>query len=277
MQRNRILPEGSPVWQPSGFFVKSGINMKFSRINETTINCYLSQEDLASSGIDLDDIMERKSNAMEYLHRVILEAAREENFRLDGGVTTMQIRAMMDGSLSLTLSCQDPGEMAGSTADPAGAARSDGSDAGVFLNGTQDASGAPASGNVEAAMEAAGPAGSSAQDSMNRKVAEALNPPRKKKGGCFCYSFASLSDVITCCRNIPESASLNTSLWQNRENGDYYLLVSSAGDEVKFEKTILAMNEFGVFSDAPTEMIAYIREHEKCILKENAAAQLVRL
>ena len=78
--------------------------MKFSRINETTIRCYLTREDLESSGINLDDIMERKTNAMEYLRRVIMEAAREENFQLDGAVNTMQIRAMMDGSLALTIS-----------------------------------------------------------------------------------------------------------------------------------------------------------------------------
>ena len=87
--------------------------MKFSRINETTIRCYLTREDLESSGINLDDIMERKTNAMEYLRRVIMEAAREENFQLDGAVNTMQIRAMMDGSLALTISS---GELSKSTA-----------------------------------------------------------------------------------------------------------------------------------------------------------------
>ena len=46
--------------------------MKFSRINETTIRCYLTREDLDSSGINLYDIMERKTNAMEYLRRVIM-------------------------------------------------------------------------------------------------------------------------------------------------------------------------------------------------------------
>ena len=39
----------------------------------------------------------------------------------------------------------------------------------------------------------------------------------------------------------------------------------------------MAMNEFGTFSDAPAETVAYIMEHERCILRENAAAQLARL
>ena len=91
--------------------------MKFSRINETTIRCYLTREDLESSGINLDDIMERKTNAMEYLRRVIMEAAREENFQLDGAVNTMQIRAMMAGSLALTISSGEPGALSAETSD----------------------------------------------------------------------------------------------------------------------------------------------------------------
>ena len=91
--------------------------MKFSRINETTIRCYLTREDLESSGINLDDIMERKTNAMEYLRRVIMEAAREENFQLDGAVNTMQIRAMMDGSLALTISSGEPGALSAEISD----------------------------------------------------------------------------------------------------------------------------------------------------------------
>lgn len=253
--------------------------MKFSRINDTTINCYLSQEDLASSGINLDDIMERKTNAMEYLRRVILEAAREENFRLDGGVTTMQIRAMMDGSLSLTLSCTDPGAAGAPQNNEAAetAESSSGTGADLLLDAVRSTTGQVAGADADAAMEAAGGSGQKGTG-MERKVAEALHRlPRQEKKSLFCYTFASLSDVIDCCRKIPETAELNTSLWQNRENGDYYLFASSAGDEVKFEKTILAMNEFGVFSDAPSETVAYIREHETCILKENAAAQLMRL
>ena len=260
--------------------------MKFSRINETTIGCYLSQEDLASSGINLDDIMERKANAMEYLRRVILEAAKAENFRLDGGVTTMQIRAMMDGSLSLTLSCTEPG---GDT--PAGAKgtglfelpeengqgtnRKNAQDP-VSVEGGQEKNGQSLPG-LDAVLAAAQGHAEENATGMNRKVAEALNPPHPGKRNIFCYIFRSLADAIECCRRIPDTAKLKSSLWQDRGDGAYYLFLSSDGDEVLFEKTILAMNEFGTFSDAPAETVAYIMEHERCILKENATAQLVNL
>ncbi len=279
-----ILPEGQPQAAFRLFNIRE--NMKFSRINETTIGCYLTQEDLAGSGINLDDIMERKEKAMEYLRHVILEAAKAENFRLDGGVTTMQIRAMMDGSLSLTLSCTQP---EGTT--PAEAGNTDlfripgGTAQGTKPQGTQEPLPGPAGGQgntpktpgLDEVLAAAQGHAEEKTAGMDRKVAEALNPPRAGKRGLFCYIFRSLADAIECCRKIPDTAKLNSSLWQDRGDGAYYLFLSSAGDEVLFEKTILAMNEFGTFSDAPAETVAYIMEHERCILKENAAAQLVNL
>ena len=259
--------------------------MKFSRINETTIRCYLTREDLESSGINLDDIMERKTNAMEYLRRVIMEAAREENFQLDGAVNTMQIRAMMDGSLALTISSGEPGALSAETSDVPDLFRS--LVAGL-TEGRQEADAAKQQGTpssdagenpagTDTAMAAMPRQEKSDSASMNRKAAEALNPPRERKHSTFCYIFRSIADAGECCRKIPDTAALQSSLRQDRGDGAYYLFLSSAGDEIRFEKTILAMNEFGTFSDAPAETVAYIMEHERCILRENAAAQLARL
>lgn len=160
--------------------------MKFSRINETTIRCYLTREDLESSGINLDDIMERKTNAMEYLRRVIMEAAREENFQLDGAVNTMQIRAMMDGSLALTISSGEPGALSAETSDVPDLFRS--LVAGL-TEGRQEADAAKQQGTpssdagenpagTDTAMAAMPRQEKSDSASMNRKAAEALNPPR---------------------------------------------------------------------------------------------------
>ena len=39
--------------------------MKFRKINETTINCIITQDDLKKHGINLDDLFDRKKNAVE--------------------------------------------------------------------------------------------------------------------------------------------------------------------------------------------------------------------
>ena len=51
--------------------------MKFRKINETTINCIITQDDLKEHGINLDDLFDRKN---EYEKRLYIH----ENIRTSG-------------------------------------------------------------------------------------------------------------------------------------------------------------------------------------------------
>lgn len=210
--------------------------MKFSRINANTINCIITQDDLKENEIDLDDLLQRKPKAMDYLRRVILEAAHAENFTITGEFTSMQIRIMKDQSISLTLS-------QGKRPEPGKPEETQNTNGDFLKNAAK---------NLTAAGNAA-----------NRYYA---------------FTFPTMADAIECCRDIPDAAKLPSSLYEDEEDGVYYLFFRSPGDdEVKFEKTILAMNEFGTFVEAAPEAVAYIMEHKKCILKENAAGHLAKL
>ena len=81
--------------------------MKFRKINETTINCIITQDDLKKHGINLDDLFDRKKNAVEFIRGVILKAANSVNLSMKNDYTSMRISVLPDRSVSLTIS-QDP-------------------------------------------------------------------------------------------------------------------------------------------------------------------------
>ncbi len=83
--------------------------MIIRRVNDTTINCIITQEDLQERGIGIDDLFDKKKEAVEYIRSVIAQAARKENFDVGAEFTTMRLSILPDSSVSLTLS-QDPGE-----------------------------------------------------------------------------------------------------------------------------------------------------------------------
>ena len=56
--------------------------MKFRKINDTTINCIITQDDLKKHGIDLDDLFDRRKNAVEFIRRIILKAASSVNLNI---------------------------------------------------------------------------------------------------------------------------------------------------------------------------------------------------
>ena len=49
--------------------------MKFRKINESTINCIITQDDLKKHGIDLDDLFDRKKNAVEFIKAIIAKGS----------------------------------------------------------------------------------------------------------------------------------------------------------------------------------------------------------
>lgn len=80
--------------------------MIFRRIDSKTVNCIITPQDMENHGIRLNDLFERKEQAMEFLHMIVGEAQRRVNFKPDGAVTSMQMTVLPDHSVSLTLSEQ---------------------------------------------------------------------------------------------------------------------------------------------------------------------------
>ena len=78
--------------------------MIFKRINENTVNCHISKEDLQESGIRIDDLLMQKKETLQNLRDAVQRAAVQENFTLDGHFNTMQLAVLRDSSISLTLS-----------------------------------------------------------------------------------------------------------------------------------------------------------------------------
>ena len=65
--------------------------MKFRKINDNTINCIITQDDLRKHGINLDDLFDRKKNAVEFIKAIILKAARSVNLNIKNEYTSMRL------------------------------------------------------------------------------------------------------------------------------------------------------------------------------------------
>ena len=84
--------------------------MKIRRINENTISCIITPEDLRENGFRIDDFFDRKKEAVDFIRQAVVKAARSENFKLEGELTTMRISILPDHSLSLLITREDSRE-----------------------------------------------------------------------------------------------------------------------------------------------------------------------
>ena len=219
--------------------------MKFRKINDTTINCIITQDDLKKHGIDLDDLFDRKKNAVEFIKRIILKAASSVNMNMKNDYTSMRISVMPDQSVSLTIS-QDPVESS-------------------KIKEHKDLASGSLSGS-----------GKDREKAADRAAQKAVGDT--SKSGTYVFRFYSIMDTLSSCRILRTCPGLKSSLYFVRESGFYYLVISrdvDAGEE--YDSTVLRINEFADMVSCSDTTLAYIREHSDCILRKRAVQQISEL
>ena len=236
--------------------------MEIRKINDTTIRCIITQQDLEEYEIDLDDLIEHRPRAMQFLRSVMDEAARKENVRVDGPFTSMQIRVLKDHSICLTLT-------QGLQPDLLNALREIAANLSAMVQADneeehRESSSGKTDGTPEFPFLTDDKSGAPAPDSP------AFAEEKDSGGSVYVFVCDTLEDVIAGCRCIPDLEQQDTSLYYLEEDRAYYLMVLPGGCESGYERALLSMNEFGDFYELTAPETAFITEHGTCILKENA-------
>lgn len=80
--------------------------MKFRRIDEDTIRCIVSKEDMQEYGIVLEDFFKNKGKIHDFLHEIVERAEQEVGYEPKEGLLSMQIIPISQNTISITFSEQ---------------------------------------------------------------------------------------------------------------------------------------------------------------------------
>lgn len=242
--------------------------MKIKRINENTISCTITPEDLKANGFELDDFFDRKKEAVEFIRQTVAQIAISENFDLQGELTTMRVSVLPDHSLNLLITREDTKD--GATSEVRRLARS------IFDSLVSKA--AEKAGKEEADQE------SSPSDSLMKSLlsgnkekndSDTEEQPAEKQfpviGDSFMFSFYSVRDAMDCCKLFAGAGHVDSSLYYLREDDIYFLVVRRTGETLDgFEKCVLSANEFGELVTSEEQYIAFVTEHGLPIARGHA-------
>lgn len=78
--------------------------MRFQKINDNVIRCTMTQEEMKVQGINIDDLMDDRAKAEEFLQYVLTKARYEVDFVTSGDVLNVQLSVMKDGEVSMMIS-----------------------------------------------------------------------------------------------------------------------------------------------------------------------------
>ena len=70
--------------------------MKYKKINDATVQCIVSADDMSEYGLTLSDIFERNERGEEFLRDIIERAHEEVGYQINNGNIAMQITPLKD-------------------------------------------------------------------------------------------------------------------------------------------------------------------------------------
>ena len=290
--------------------------MEFKRINKDTVTCIITEDDMFEQGIKLEDLFEKKKEAMDFLHEVMKKAEEEVDYKPTGSFLPLQITVLPDHSISLTLTenaSASFGEILKNLTEKAGITipKNVLEDIGdsvdeerlnrlneylkslkQFTNSVKNIMGEngltdlseteKVSVNNEATVDSTKNKADKITTDASKK---AVDPEKKRKKDLqrlkfheYIFKFSDLKTVIDFSTKVPKDVQIGSSLFKDPVNGEYFLDLMRKDEDPKVFASLFTMAyEFGHFEASNQHVIAHIKESYNCIIKDDAVKEMSTL
>lgn len=221
--------------------------MKFERVDDKTVRCFISNEELAGYQIDYKDFVMRSEKAREVVREIIEQATEEVGYRPPQFAFDMSIMMMPDQGLVLTFSESDPLE------------EKNGSKIMEYLKEMK-----------KALQNNVGEAGTlKTQEKPEQKVEQ----PKLEQPMQGIFEFANLGAVMELACAVPGNLRVHSELY--RMNDRYYLYVEKgAASYQRYSKFCVQALEFAGLYGAEQQKYLFLKEHGECLIAEKALKKL---
>ena len=214
--------------------------MKYKKINDATVQCIISAEDMLEYGLTLADIFERNEKGEGFLRDIIERAHDEIGYQINGENIAMQITPLKDKGLVVTFTDESPMG---------------------FKDILQ---------HLKDVLQGVSDEVSRQEQEAAREQESVFDENRRM------FVFASLYQVMQYTASIPNTLSVKSHLY--KEGDVYYLLLEKNRMSYKTFNKISAQGvEFANLIAVSEERMQYLEEHGECLIADRAVSRLRRI
>lgn len=220
--------------------------MKIERIDEKTVKCYISNEELEELDITYKDFITRSDKAKEVVEDIIEQAVEEVGYKPPQFAMDMQIMMMPDKGMVLTLSERTPEDLKNHPVLK------------EYLKEVQKTLDEHFS---EIATKAKEETDTSAPSQQERVPDFAV------------FEFDSLRNISDYVRLLPKNLRVVSSLY--RLGNKYYLYLQKGNASYqRYSRACIQALEFGVLYGATEEKFIFLKEHGRCVIEDKAIVKI---
>ena len=245
--------------------------MKIERVDDKTVKCYLSNEELEEYEIDYKDFITRSEKAKEVVQEIMEQAAEEVGYKPPKFAFDLQIMMVPDQGLVLTFSEKEP-------FDP--------KDGEQILEALKEMKKVLQE-SKENFLQKKGLAGDAAQKQLPNHVAptqtqntaQAQNgadtqspqtqKPVQQRPETAIFAFRNIGRVMDYASVLPANLRVKSSLYLLDDTYYLYMNKGSASYE-RYSRACVQALEFAALRGAEQEKLLYLEEHGECLIAEKA-------
>lgn len=209
-------------------------------MDDKTVKCFLSNEELERYHIDYKDFVMRNEKAKEVVQEIIVQAEEEVGYKPPRFAFDLQIMVIPEEGLLLTFSEKEP----------------DGEQLMECLREMRKA--------LEQAKETIGASETAGKQSEK----QAVKPP-----AFAAFAFSSLRNVMDYAAALPSNLRVESELYELQ--GVYYLILRRGhASYQRYSRACIQAMEFAGLYSAEENRIQVLREYGTCLIAEKAVKKL---
>lgn len=236
--------------------------MRIERVDDKTVKCFLSNEELEEYEIDYKDFVLRSDKAREVVQEIIEQAAEEVGYKPPKFAFDLQIMMLPDQGLILTFSDRDPEIKE--------------SDQFIeclkemkrILQRTREKIGGGSVSSGESNAEGGANAPSGAGEAEGKQAQQQVSRP-----SFAVFAFSELGRIIEFAAMLPSNLQVESSLYQMDGLYFLYLLKGRASYE-RYSRACIQALEFASLYAAEPSQVVQLEEHGECLIAEKAIRKL---
>jgi len=230
---------------------QEGVSMRIERVDEKTVKCFLSNEELEEYDIDYKDFIMRNDKARGILQEIIEQAETLVGYKPPKFAFDLQIMMLPDQGLLLTFSEQD----------------TEIKDGDQFIECLKEMKRILQRTREKLNDEKAPEAG----DAQNGE--DASGKQQEERPGFAVFVFSEIGKVMEYAAVLPANLQVETALYEM--DGAYYLyMLKGRASYERYSRACIQALEFGALYAAKEEQTVYLKEHGQCLIQEKAVKKL---
>lgn len=241
--------------------------MKIERVDEKTVKCFISNEELEEYDISYKDFVMRSDKAREIVEEIMAQAVEEVDYKPPQFAFDLQIMMLPDQGMILTFTERTPEDIKNS-ANLMNYLR----EMRRILKEKLGLDGSTIAGLLAQAMvTAAAGQGVAAQGGSAENSRQPQVEVQKPRFAIF--RFNTMRSLCEYAGALPRNLRVVSRLY--RDEDTYYLYLERGGASYeRYSRASIQALEFGELYAATEDKLVYLEEHGECLISEKALVRL---